>query len=115
MDIEKIQQELRKFAEERDWQQFHSPKNLSMALAAESGELLELFQWLTQEQSQQADAELLQSVSEELADILLYLLRLADVIEIDLDAAVENKLRKNAEKYPVALAKGNATKYNRRD
>jgi NTP pyrophosphatase (non-canonical NTP hydrolase) len=115
MDIKALQKQLAVFAEERDWQQFHSPKNLAMALAAESGELLEIFQWLTETQSQQLDSKQLDLVAEELADIVLYSLRLADVSGIELESAIKNKLRLNAEKYPVALAKGNATKYNRRD
>jgi NTP pyrophosphatase (non-canonical NTP hydrolase) len=115
MDIKALQKQLAVFAEERDWQQFHSPKNLAMALAAESGELLEIFQWLTETQSQQLDSKQLNLVAEELADIVLYGLRLADVSGIELESAIKNKLRLNAEKYPVALAKGNATKYNRRD
>ncbi len=115
MDIKQIQHLLAEFAEKRDWQQFHSPKNLSMALAVESAELLELFQWLSEEQSRDLDNAQQGEVSEELADVLLYLLRLADVLGIDLEAAVQNKLLKNAEKYPVDLSRGNATKYNRRD
>jgi len=115
MDIEALQRRLAVFAAERDWQQFHSPKNLAMALAAESGELLELFQWLSERQSRQPSTEQRTAVEQELADILLYLLRLADQLQIDLEAAVERKLELNAEKYPIDLAKGNATKYSRRD
>jgi dCTP diphosphatase len=114
MDIKYLQDLLAEFAQERDWEQFHSPKNLSMALAAESGELLELFQWLSEAQSAQLDKVQRQMVTEELADILLYLLRLADVLDVDLDEAAHQKLRINAEKYPVDLAKGNATKYKHR-
>lgn len=115
MDIKQIQRVLAEFAEARDWQQFHSPKNLSMALAVEAGELLELFQWLSEEQSLQLDSSHKAEVAEELADVLLYLLRLADILEIDLQQAAQTKIRKNAEKYPVELSRGNATKYNRRD
>ncbi len=114
MDIKHLQELLAEFARERDWEQFHSPKNLSMALAAESGELLELFQWLSEAQSTQLDESQQQMVTEELADILLYLLRLADVLDVDLNEAARQKLRKNAKKYPVALAKGNATQYKHR-
>lgn len=117
LDVGALQARLRQFAEERDWQQFHSPKNLSMALAAEAGELLEVFQWLTDEQSRRlpdSPADL-QLAREELADVLIYALRLADVLDIDLDAAVEEKLARNQQHYPVHLAKGNATKYSRRD
>ena len=116
MDIQQTQRQLQEFAKERDWDQFHTPKNLAMALAGEAGELLELFQWLTPEQSADVmgskDAE---EVQEELADILLYVLRLADKLDIDLDEAVQAKLKLNAEKYPVNLAKGNAVKYSRRE
>lgn len=115
MDIKQIQQLLAEFAKARDWEQFHSPKNLSMALAAESGELLELFQWLSEEQSRQLDAAQRQLVAEEMADMLLYLLRLADELDVDLEMAAQDKLRRNAEKYPVELSRGNAAKYNRRD
>jgi NTP pyrophosphatase (non-canonical NTP hydrolase) len=115
MDIEALQRQLREFAAERDWEQFHSPKNLAMALAAEAGELLELFQW--QSESESADPAPAQktAVAHEIADVLIYLLRLADRLDIDFDAAVSDKLRINAEKYPVALSKGNATKADRRD
>ena len=114
MDIEALRKRLADFAAERDWQRFHSPKNLSMALAAEAGELLEMFQWLDEAQSRQLSDEERDEVALELADILFYLLQLADRLQIDLDAAVETKLALNAGKYPVELAKGNATKYDRR-
>lgn len=103
---------LRKFAIARDWQQFHTPKNLAMALSVEAAELLEHFQWLTAEQSQRLDARTRRAVADELADVLLYLTRLADVLEIDPLAAARRKLRLNAKKYPVAKARGNARKYN---
>jgi len=115
MDIEALQRKLREFAAERDWEQFHSPKNLAMALAAEAGELLELFQWQSEIESADPGPARKTAVTHELADVLIYLLRLADRLDIDLDAAVIDKLRINAEKYPVALSKGNATKADRRD
>jgi dCTP diphosphatase len=114
MDIEALQKKLVSFAAERDWQQYHSPKNLAMALAAESGELLELFQWLDESQSRRLTAEQHNAAALELADILFYLLQISHELQIDLDAAVERKLAINAERYPVELAKGNATKYDRR-
>ena len=114
MDIDTLQRHLSDFAAERDWERFHSPKNLAMALAVE-GELLELFQWLTESESADLDAAQREAVEHELADVLIYLLRLADRLEVDLDAAVVRKMKINAEKYPVALARGNATKYDRRD
>ena len=116
MDIEALQQQLRTFVRERDWEQFQSPKNLAMALTAEAGELLELFQWLSEEQSRSLDprGKDLEMARQEIADVQIYLVRLADQLGIDLDRAVQDKLRINAEKYPVDLARGNATKYNRR-
>jgi NTP pyrophosphatase (non-canonical NTP hydrolase) len=103
---------LRRFAAARDWQQFHTPKNLAMALAVEAAELLEHFQWLTPAQSARLDARHKRAVEEEIADVLLYLTRLADVLEIDAIAAAHRKIRVNARKYPVRRAKGNARKYS---
>lgn len=102
---------LRRFAAERDWDQFHSPKNLAVALSVEAAELLEHFQWLTDEQSAALSPETRAGVSEELADVLLYLIRLADRLDLDLIACATEKLRRNAEKYPVEKARGNAKKY----
>ncbi|MER1967312.1 nucleotide pyrophosphohydrolase [Castellaniella sp. GW247-6E4] len=104
---------LRRFAQERDWAQFHSPKNLAMALTAEVGELVELFQWLNEDDSRNVarDIRTAQAVRHELADVLLYLVRLADVLEVDLAQAVDEKLRLNAEKYPVDKARGTSRKY----
>jgi len=115
MDIEALQKSLAAFAADRDWEQFHSPKNLAMALAAEAGELLEIFQWLGEEASGQLSPAQRSAAEHELADVLIYLLRLADRLNIDLDAAVAVKMKLNAERYPVALARGNATKYDQRD
>lgn len=113
MNVEQIQQRLRVFAQERDWEQFHTPKNLSAALAVEAAELLEIFQWLTEAQSIaiKDDEGLIRKVEEEMADVTLYLLRLADILGLDLQSAVDRKLRINAEKYPVEKAHGNAKKY----
>jgi dCTP diphosphatase len=102
---------LAEFAAERDWERFHSPKNLAMALAAESGELLEHFQWLTEAQSAALPPEELEAVALELADIQLYLVRLADRLGIDLLAAAHRKIGLNAEKYPIEKARGHARKY----
>ena len=112
MDIKEIQDKLAKFAEERDWDQFHSPKNLAMALTSEVGELNELFQWLTEEQSNNVDND---EIRQEIADIFIYLLRLSDKLDIDIESAVREKIEINAKKYPVDLAKGNAIKYTKRD
>jgi len=110
MNIKEIQDKLAKFAEERDWDQFHSPKNLVMALTSEVGELNELFQWLTEEKSNNVDNN---EVRQEIADIFIYLLRLADKLDIDIEEAVREKIEINANKYPAELSKGNATKYNK--
>lgn len=111
-DIEKLIEKLRDFAEERDWGQFHSPKNLSMALTVEAAELLEQFQWFTEEQSSALDQKQLDRVEEEIADVFLYLLRLSDVLDLDLINAAEKKLATNEKKYPVELVKGSSKKYN---
>jgi len=117
MDTRRIQGLLAEFAAERDWEQFHSPKNLAMALSVEAGELVEIFQWMTQEQSRSVrdDPTVKARAAAELADVQIYLLRLADQLEVDLETSVLNKIRENAEKYPVRLSKGNATKYDRRN
>jgi dCTP diphosphatase len=116
MDITEIQNQLREFAAEREWEQFHTPKNLVMALSGEAGELTDLFQWKTAEESQcssLSESEI-EEVRQEMADIALYLIRLSDKLEIDLEGAIQQKLKVNAEKYPVNVSKGNATKYSRR-
>ena len=110
-EIENLREKLRDFAVARDWDQFHSPKNLAMALAGEAGELLETFQWLTEEQSRRPSPETLAAASEEIADVLLYLVRLSDKLGIDPIAAANAKLLANAEKYPADKARGNAKKY----
>lgn len=104
---------LRSFAAERDWDQFHTPKNLAMALSGEAGELIAHFQWLTAEQSAALDGAAHGEVALELADVLLYLIRLADVLDIDLAEVARRKLEINAERYPVGLARGRADKYDR--
>jgi len=115
MDIEALQTKLAEFSAARDWEQFHSPKNLAMALAAEAGELLEVFQWLGEAESDALNPAQRRAAELELADVLIYLVRLADRLGIDLDAAVAVKMQINAERYPVELSKGNATKADRRD
>ena len=104
-------QKLRKFAEERDWDQFHSPKNLSMALTVEASELMEYLQWITEEQSRNLDQKTLAKIKDEIGDIQIYLARLSDKLGIDPIKAATEKLEKNAVKYPVEKAKGNAKKY----
>jgi dCTP diphosphatase len=109
--LDDIKQKARKFVVERDWEQFNSPKNLAMALVAEAGELVEHFQWLTEEQSRNLESSQRKEVSYELADVLIYLVRLADQLDIDLLKATAEKLRINAEKYPIEKVKGSAKKY----
>lgn len=112
-ELDALRVRLAAFAAERDWGQFHSPKNLAMALAAESGELLEVFQWLTEEQSRALDPVAKHAAAEEMADMLLYLVRLADVSGVDLVAAANRKLALNAERYPVDKARGSNAKYDK--
>lgn len=106
-----LQAAIRTFARERDWDQFHSPKNLSAALAVEAAELLEHFQWLTEEQSHALPADRREQVAHELADVLIYTLQLAAKLGIDPLQAAWDKLRINGEKYPVERARGRITKY----
>tara|TARA_Y100000591_G_C21821375_1_gene693821 strand:- start:1128 stop:1478 length:351 start_codon:yes stop_codon:yes gene_type:complete len=116
MDIEKLKIKLRKFSNDREWQKFHTPKNLVMALSVETAELVEIFQWLNE------DASLLKNLSEEdtarvreeVADILIYIIRLSDILKIDLEQSILDKIKINEVKYPVRISKGNSTKYNRR-
>lgn len=112
--IKKIQDQIANFAKEREWDQFHTPKNLAMALTIEASELMEIFQWLTSEQSKEilADEAKAIKVEEEIADVFIYALRFANVLGIDVEEAIQKKIAKNAKKYPVEKAKGNALKYN---
>jgi dCTP diphosphatase len=111
-EMNELIKEIRRFNRERDWDQFHTPKNLAMALVVEAGELAENFQWLTPEQSQHLNEKALSQVREEIGDVLLYLVNLADRLKIDPIKAAGDKLVKNAEKYPVQQVKGKAIKYN---
>ena len=113
LDLKKIYEYQRAFVKEREWDQFHTPKNLAMALAGESAELLEIFQWLTAEESQSvmSDPEKAEAVRHEVSDVLFYLLRLADKLGVDLDAAFWEKQRLNAQRYPADKARGSARKY----
>jgi len=113
--LNEIKHRLREFAEVRHWNQFHSPKNLSMALSAEVAEIVEHFQWLTEEQSKTLPKDKLAEVETELADTLIYLIRLADKLDIDLIKAAKNKIDINEQKYPIDKAKGNAKKYTELD
>ncbi len=111
--LEILRERLAAFAAERDWDQFHNPKNLAMALAGEAGELIEHFQWLTFEEAANLPRETREEVALECADVLLFLLRLTDKLGIDLAQAAQKKLVLNAKKYPVEKSKGRATKYDR--
>lgn len=103
LNVSRMTQELQRFADDRNWRQFHTPKNLVMALAVEASELLEIFQWMTPEESQleRLSDVTRQDIEEEIADVLIYLVRLSDQLQIDLLSAYERKLLVNAEKYPV--------------
>jgi dCTP diphosphatase len=109
--IQDLRNKLRQFAAERDWDQFHSPKNLAMALSVEAAELLEHFQWLSDAESAAMAPEKRANISEEMADVLLYLIRLADKLDIDLANAATDKMSVNASKYPVQKARGSSKKY----
>jgi len=111
--IQDLKDRIGEFARERDWEQFHSPKNLSMALAVEAAEVMELFQWKTEGETAniRRDPRLFRRVREEIADVAVYLLNLCNRLDIDLSIAVIEKLAQNAQKYPVGLAKGKNTKY----
>ena len=113
--IQQLAERLRRFADERDWEQFHSPKNLSMALLVEVAEIAEHFQWLTEQQSRDLDAAKKAEVAHELADALIYLVRLADQLEIGLLEAAEHKLALNEQKYPAEKVRGSAKKYSEYD
>jgi dCTP diphosphatase len=102
---------LRQFAADRDWDQYHSPKNLAIAVSVEAGELLELFQWLSDAGSHSLSPDHAAKVREEMADVLLYLIRLADRLNVDLIVAARDKLALNAKKYPVDKARGSSRKY----
>lgn len=110
--VEGLARALHDFAVDRDWGQFHSPKNLASALMVEAGELLEHFQWLTDEQSRDLPESTRRLVAAEAADVLLYLIQLCTALGIDPIAAAQDKLRVNAEKYPVDLSKGTSKKYD---
>ena len=110
-ELEGLRAQLREFAAARDWDQFHSPKNLAMALSVEAAELLEIFQWLTEEQSRILTPEAQAAAGEEIADVLLYLIRLGDQLGIDPVAAAQRKMVANERKYPADKARGNSKKY----
>ena len=106
--LEQLRQQINTFVQTRDWEQFHSPKNLAMALIGEAAEIIEHFQWLTPEESYQLPPDKQQAVSHELADVFIYLIRLADKLGIDLIAVTNEKMKINEARYPVELVKGSA-------
>ena len=109
-EIEKLTAEIRAFAQAREWEQFHTPKNLAMALAVEASELMEPFQWLTAEEAEElaADSEAREAVASEIADVAIFLLRLADVMGVDVETAVREKLEVNEGRFPVEEVRGRA-------
>ena len=111
--LTELRDAMRRFAAERDWDRFHTPKNLAMALSGEAGELIEHFQWLTAEESASLPAPVRDEVALEMADVLLYLVRLGDVLGIDLAEAARRKIAINAQRYPVERVRGRAVKYDR--
>ena len=111
MSLEELRGALRRFASDRDWDQFHSPKNLAIALSVEAAELLEHFQWTSEDDPGSLAPDRHAKVEEEIADVLLYLVRLADKLNIDLLAAATEKIQVNATKYPVEKARGSSKKY----
>lgn len=113
MNLENIKQIIQKFSDERDWEQYHNPKNLVMALNGEVGELNEIFQWLSIQESQNLPKEVLEHTKEEVADIAIYLLRICMKLDIDLENAIIEKMKKNELKYPVEKCKSSNKKYDK--
>ena len=111
-DFNSLRDRLKAFARERDWEQFHSPKNLAMALIVEAAELLEHFQWLTPEQSESLDEDKRREVELEMADIFIYLMRMCERLDVNLLEVVEDKIKINEEKYPAEIVRGSAKKYS---
>lgn len=109
--LDALRERLRGFVRERDWEQFHSPKNLAMAMIVEAAELVEHFQWLTEHESREIAADKREQVAQEIADTFIYLLRMADVLGIDLIAAAHAKMDLNAQKYPADKVRGSNAKY----
>lgn len=114
IDLEKLNQDILTFVQEREWEQFHSVKNLSMALSVEASELMEIFQWMSEDSSNaiKSDSKNLAKLEDEVADVFVYLMRILHKTDIDLEQVVRRKMKKNADKYPVDLARGNSKKYN---
>jgi dCTP diphosphatase len=113
IDLKSLTEEIQHFVDERDWEQFHSLKNLAIALSVESSELLEIFQWMREGDSNhvQLDEKVREKIEDEVADVFIYLLRIVSKTQIDLESSVRRKMDKNIRKYPVELARGNSKKY----
>jgi NTP pyrophosphatase (non-canonical NTP hydrolase) len=109
--LQSLQAALREFSQERNWEQFHSPKNLASALSVEAAELLEHFQWLTEEQSRTLGSEKIALIAQEMADVFIYLLQLSDKLQVDLLESTRQKMQINADKYPIERSKGSMKKY----
>lgn len=114
LNVQKIAEQLQKFATERDWDQFHTPKNIATSISVESAELLELFQWTRGQKdwNEISEVEVKEKIENEVADILLYLIRFADLAKIDLEKVALRKIELNAKKYPIETSKGSDKKYN---
>ena len=112
LNVGLIQKMFSEFAKEREWEQFHSPKNISMALSVEASELMEIFQWMKEEDSRNPDEKDIQKIKEEVADVLVYTLRMADLLNINLEKEIDSKMEQNARKYPADKARGNSKKYD---
>jgi len=113
MNLNKIEQRIQKFSDDRNWESFHNPKNLVMALNGEVGELNEIFQWLNFEESMNLPDDVLEHTKEEVADIAIYLLRICMKLDINLEDAILNKMIKNEKKYPVETSQGGSKKYSK--
>ena len=112
INVDALKKSIEEFANDRDWEQFHTPKNLACALSVESAELLEIFQWMSEEEQKNISDEKKEAISEELSDILTYVVRLAGVMNINLSNSIEKKVKKNAKKYPAELVRGSSKKYD---
>ncbi len=114
-EIVGLTRKIREFVDERDWEKFHSPKNLAMAMVVEAAELVEIFQWMSEEDSRNLTAKQKQQAEEEIADVMNYLIRISDQLNIDLIKAAESKIELNARKYPAGLVRGKSKKYSEYD
>jgi NTP pyrophosphatase (non-canonical NTP hydrolase) len=112
MDIQQLQEKIRAFRDERNWMQFHDPKSMASSICIEAAELLEHFQWKDKDEAEEYLKDHKKEVSEEIADVAMYLFEFAENLGIDLKKAIEDKLEKNAQKYPIEKAKGSSKKYN---